>query len=113
MRYGPYAAAIAVAAALSALPLYAADDEVARGREIAIRVCASCHQVTATQDFPPDVPVPNGAVPTASFFDMAETRGDDPAYLRKMILSPHYPMPTREWSERDLKAIVAYIQSLR
>jgi cytochrome c len=103
----------AAAAALLMPGSEASAGDVNRGREIAIQVCSSCHQVTATQVLPPDVPVPDGSVPTASFFDMAETRGDDPEYLRKMILSPHYPMPARQWSERDLKAIVAYIQSLR
>jgi mono/diheme cytochrome c family protein len=95
------------------LPALATDDDVARGEAIAVKYCASCHQVRASQTLPPDVPVPNGVVPTASFFDMAETRGGDPAYLRKMILNPHYPMPSRPWEEADLRAIVAYIQSLR
>jgi mono/diheme cytochrome c family protein len=105
---------IAAAVAAFLMPkAAAAQGEVDRGRDIAIHICGSCHLVTAIQVQPPNVPVPNGSVPTASFFDMGETRGDDPEYLRKMILSPHYPMPARQWSERDLKAIVAYIQSLR
>jgi hypothetical protein len=33
--------------------------------------------------------------------------------LRQLILNPPHPMREQQWSEADLKAVIAYIQSLR
>ena len=86
-----------------------------RGRTIATEACASCHRVTAAQPLPPPVADPNEetTVPAPSFFAIARTHGGDPAYLRKAILTPHYPMREQDWTRADLDAVVAYIQSLQ
>jgi hypothetical protein len=46
-------------------------------------------------------------------FDIAAARGNDADHLRRTILAPPHPMREQQWSETDLKAVVAYIQSLR
>jgi hypothetical protein len=71
--------------------------------------------VKASQAIPPPVADPDSAtqIPAPSFLDIAASRGDDPDHLRRVILAPPHPMREQQWSETDLKAVVAYIRSLR
>ena len=96
-----------------------ADDEDGHdalpGEQIAVEACSACHQVTARQVLPPPVMDPDerAQIPAPSFFEIAHTHGDDPGYLRNAILLPAHPMREQDWNDDDLKAVIAYIQSLR
>jgi mono/diheme cytochrome c family protein len=89
--------------------------QIAEGQAIATDACSACHQVTRGQKRPAPVPDPHESVLVAapSFMEIAVNHGSDKAYLRAAILRPHYPMREQDWLEGDLRAVIAYIQSLR
>lgn len=117
---------IAITAALAATSLYAcqpveprpmetagtppaaAENLVARGREVARGWCADCHRIDPTQR---RVARPRMNAP--SFVDVANRHGQSATALRQFSDELHLPMPTfRLWDdERD--AVVAYIMTLR
>ena len=89
--------------------------QIREGRAIAIDACSACHQVTPGQKRPAPVPDPHESVLVAApgFAEIAKNHGSDEAYLRAAILRPHYPMREQDWLESDLRAVIAYIESLR
>lgn len=115
MRYTRYIGLMsaAVVAALMVLPVRAGANDVTLGETIATEACSSCHQVKRDQAIPPPVPNPDAAtqVPAPSFLDIA-ARDHGADQLRALILNPPHPMREQHWNEADLKAVIAYIQSL-
>ncbi len=92
----------AAAMAVTILPGHAAD--IAHGRALAQRWCASCHVVSADQkeanaDAPPFTTIAHMSI--------------SPQALAYFLLDPHPKMPTLPLSRIAADDIVAYIQSLK
>jgi mono/diheme cytochrome c family protein len=88
---------------------------ISNGKAIAIDACSACHRVTAQQKPPPPVfDIDEQAkILAPDFRTIARRRGTNPVWLRNFILAPRHPMREQDWNARDLKEVVAYIQSLR
>jgi mono/diheme cytochrome c family protein len=84
------------------------------GRDRAIEDCSACHQVTASQKVPSPVADPDNEewVPAPSFAQVAEKYKGHERELRAFIVTPDHPMKEQEFLDTDLKAIIAYINSL-
>jgi mono/diheme cytochrome c family protein len=74
-----------------------------RGRTLAAAWCAGCHQTAATEPASDRAP---------SFVTLAETRGEDLAYVRAWLFDPHPPMEGIRLSSHEIDDVVAYLQSL-
>jgi mono/diheme cytochrome c family protein len=84
------------------LPAFAAD--VAAGKDLAARWCASCHLIAADQN-----PVPTVA---PSFAAIGRRPGFDVNRLAKSMQFPHPAMPGRELAREQADDIAAYIATL-
>ena len=81
--------------------------EIARGQEIAERVCAGCHAIDGAKG-----PVIQGTdVP--SFRAIAGRPNHTPERLQAVIMAPHRPMPTIPLEMSEIRDVVAYILSLK
>lgn len=79
--------------------------DIARGQEIAERVCAGCHTIngpkgTAITDVPSFRAIAGRPNPTAQ-------------RLEAFIMTPHRPMPGIPLELSEIRDVVAYILSLR
>jgi mono/diheme cytochrome c family protein len=81
--------------------------DVARGKEIAERVCAGCHAVNDK----PGSQVQGTDVP--SFRALAQRPLRTPESLQAFIMTPRHPMPAIPLELREIRDVVAYIQSLK
>lgn len=52
-------------------------------------------------------------VAARSFMDIVADSAKDAAYLRNVIVRPHYPMKEQRFTPEDLEMVVAYMLSLR
>jgi mono/diheme cytochrome c family protein len=99
-----------VAAALSFLALPASAQsgpgDPSRGRELAERLCAICHNVDAS-------PGNIAKSDVSSFYSMANRPGQSQERLVGGIVFPHPEMPTISFTNRDLKDLVAYVMTLK
>jgi mono/diheme cytochrome c family protein len=80
---------------------------VARGKEIAERVCAGCHAIDGHQGgtvMGTDVP---------SFRSLARKPYRTPESLQAYIMTPRHPMPAIPLELNEIRDIVDYIQSLK
>ena len=103
MRHLPIALALALSAAA---PLTTLSQETAEeGEEVARRWCANCHLVAADQL------LASGAAPTFSSI-AAETEGDFD-WLAPFLADPHPAMPRMSLSRQEIRALGAYLTSLR
>lgn len=98
---------IAGAFALTATAAWSASDRVARGRLLVQRYCAGCHSVTRT-----------GASPHAAAPPFRELHDRYPVdslaeALAEGILVGHPAMPEMKFPPGDVKAILAYIDSIQ
>jgi mono/diheme cytochrome c family protein len=93
-----------LAAPLSVAGPAFAQGDVAEGRRIAQRWCASCHVVG------PDTRGGDAAPP---FLALANDPRKTEDYLRNWIRNPHPPMPNFNLARRDIDDLVAYIRTLR
>jgi mono/diheme cytochrome c family protein len=80
---------------------------VARGKQIAERVCAGCHAI----DDPQGNTVQGTDVP--SFIALAGRPGRTPERLKAFIMTPRHPMPAIPLELSEIRDIVAYIESLK
>lgn len=87
----------------------------ADGAALARDACSACHQVSAGQKPPPPVfdLDQEARIAAPSFMKIARDPRKDAAYLRKVIIRPHYPMKEQVYDDEDLDGIIAYILSLR
>jgi mono/diheme cytochrome c family protein len=81
-----------------------AGDPVA-GREVAVKWCASCHDVT------PEQKTAQAGIP--SFMKIANLKGVTPDSLIAIQTMPHRPMLDLDLSRKIKRDIAAYILSLR
>ena len=77
----------------------------ANGKEIARRVCVTCHVVT------PDQKNGNDQVPT--FMAIAEKYANKRDFLQAFLVEPHRPMPDLALTRQEVQDLIAYIESLR
>lgn len=103
-------AALQVAAALGlAAPVAYGETKaaVARGQEIAERLCAGCHAIDGRQGSR----VQGTDVP--SFRALANRPFRTPERLQAIIMTPRHPMPAIPIELSEIRDVVAYIQSLK
>jgi len=80
---------------------------VARGQEIADRVCSGCHAMDGRQGSTiqgTDVP---------SFRALASRPYRTPESLQGFIMTPRHPMPAIPLELNEIRDVVAYIRSLK
>ncbi len=87
-----------------AQPALAADPDAERGRELALRWCASCHVV--------DADAPGGDAGPA-FATLVNRLGRTEEELRVWLSDPHPPMPEMNLSGVEIDDILAHILSLK
>jgi mono/diheme cytochrome c family protein len=80
---------------------------VARGKEIAERVCAGCHAMPDGQGSK----VQGTDVP--SFLAIAGRPARTPENLQVFIMTPRHPMPAIPLELGEIRDVVAYIESLK
>jgi mono/diheme cytochrome c family protein len=73
------------------------------GRTIAQNRCSSCHVVESNL---------KGGDTAAPFSEIARKHGNDTAWIRAWLTSPHPPMQGMALSREEIDDIVAYLQSL-
>jgi mono/diheme cytochrome c family protein len=100
----PLAAALALVCAEAGPQTPAA---IARGKEIAGRVCAGCHAIDNGQGSK----VQGTDVP--SFRSIAGRPGRTPESLQAFIMTPRHPMPAIPLELSEIRDVVAYIESLK
>jgi mono/diheme cytochrome c family protein len=83
---------------------FAAGDSL-KGRELAQRLCATCHVVGSGEA---GTAVPG--VPT--FAAIANHKGQTPERLAGLIIIPHPPMPAVQLTMPEIRDVIAYIRSL-
>jgi mono/diheme cytochrome c family protein len=77
----------------------------ARGKQLAERLCATCHLVDASQE------QANADVP--SFHEIAGKTGQTAGAIMAHIVLPKHPMPTIPLTKSELADLAAYIMNLR
>jgi mono/diheme cytochrome c family protein len=77
-----------------------------RGRELAERICSSCHNVRAD-------PAATLMSDVVSFASVANRPGVTAEMLAGRIIVPHPAMPDVQLSVRELRDVIAYILSLK
>lgn len=80
--------------------------DAAAGRQLAERLCASCHNVSAGAS-----PTINADVP--SFASIAGRPGASAEYLAGRIIIPHPAMPETQLTVAEIRNVIAYIVSLK
>jgi cytochrome c len=100
-----FAIVAAVAALVGAAQAAADPAQVARGRALAERWCATCH-ATAPGRASPEPGIP-------SFVQMAADPENTRASLRQFIMLPHFEMPPQTLTSAEIDDVIAYILSLR
>lgn len=88
---------------------------MSRGEQIALDICAACHQVASDQEFPPLL-----QKPAPSFREIADRPGTSARSLAHFIDSTHWNyetipmrMPNPMLTPEDTAAVARYILSLR
>jgi len=79
--------------------------DVANGKELAEKLCASCHAV--------DGPSPSGNSDIPSFKAAANREGQTLEALANWLTSPHPPMPNLHLSRQEIRDLGGYVFSLR
>ena len=97
--------AAALAAPVEALAPPLVGNGHSLGRQVAIEICSSCHQVTEGQ------PLPRQNVP--SFIDIANMPSTTALSLKVFLRSNHKGMPNLIVSDSDSDDLVDYILNLK
>ena len=82
-----------------------APGDIAAGRDIALRSCASCHAVSGGPAVTTDT------APT--FVAIARDPKRDRSNVAAWLMDPHGPMPNFQLSVREITDLTAYINSLK
>ena len=96
-------AATAVVIAVGSLATAQAPGDAARGKVLAERACAGCHQVEGTSQIT--------AAPSLS--EIARRPYNAPERLQAFIMTPHRPMSALPLEVSEVRDIVAYVHSLK
>jgi mono/diheme cytochrome c family protein len=98
----------------SAVSVARAEDKVAAGHELALKVCSACHVVAKDQDLAPIL-----RPPAPSFFAIAHRLEITEAFLRQFLSAPHgnrgksLKMPNPQLVYYQIDEVVAYMLSLK
>jgi mono/diheme cytochrome c family protein len=76
------------------------------GRDVAIKLCASCHAIERDAKVVPRADIPG-------FHAIAIAPGMSPDRLAAAIILPHPEMPGIALTRAEIRAVIAYIMSLR
>lgn len=87
--------------AIASMPAMA---DALQGEVIAERWCASCHLVGPGQDVASDQ--------VASFVEIAQRDDLTAETLGDFLRSPHPPMPDLQLTHNEIRALIAYIETL-
>ncbi len=76
--------------------------------------CSTCHQVTRSQKPPQPVFDADEAryISAPSFAVIAKKYRGRSQALGRVIRDPKHPMPEQDWDARDLRDVIAYLQSI-
>ncbi len=80
----------------------AAQDQIDDGKVLATKLCSSCHVVNGTK---------SGSDTAPPFATIAANRDDD--FLHTLLIKPHGKMPPVDLTNKEIDAIIAYIESLK
>src|SRR6516164_6629974 len=89
-------------------------DDVRKGRELAILVCANCHVAASSQPFEPIL-----QPPAPSFESIAQCESISADWVQTFLATTHRGldnprgMPNPELLESQIKQVAAYLLSLR
>lgn len=101
---------VSMAACLSVVsnPTFAqvAEPSATRGRELAVRLCSSCHVVDGAA---------TAAVPESigTFRGIANSPGQSAERISNILILPHLPMPDNQLTRDEIQDILAYLETLR
>lgn len=79
--------------------------DAARGRQIALSLCATCHAPAADRGGQANADIMS--------FQAIARRGASAEYLAGRIIIPHPPMPDTQLKVSEIRDVIAYILSLR
>ncbi len=101
---------VATAACLSAVShgafVHALEPSATRGRELAVRLCSSCHVVSGAAT----AAVPEGI---GTFRGIANRPGQSAERISNVLILPHLPMPDNQLTRDEIQDILAYLETLR
>jgi mono/diheme cytochrome c family protein len=97
-------APVAVVIATGSVANAQAPGDGARGKVLAERACAGCHQIEGTSQ---------GTVAAPSLSDIARRPYNTPERLQAFIMTPHRPMPGLPLEVSEVRDIVTYVHSLK
>jgi mono/diheme cytochrome c family protein len=106
MRFPSIAAAALCTAVVSGSSFAQPGGNAHRGRELAARLCVTCHVIDRTPSGPVRADVP-------SFPAIAGRPGSTAEYLAGKIIVPHPAMPGVALTADEIRDIVAYIVTLK
>jgi mono/diheme cytochrome c family protein len=75
------------------------------GKDLAMRLCANCHLVSASQE--------HANVDVPSFNEIANKETQTAGAIMAHIMLPKHPMPTIPLTQSELADLAAYILSMR
>ncbi len=77
-----------------------------RGRDIAQRLCSSCHLM-------PDAPSSGVIVGIPTLTAIANRPGQTGQRIETVLINPHLPMPDTHLTSGEIKDIIHYLETLR
>ncbi len=95
--------ACAIMFALAACGKGEAAGDREEGQHLARQWCSSCHSVDDTQE---------GSDAAPAFSNIAISRGEDVAWVKAWLSSPHPAMPDMNLSREEVDDIISYLSSL-
>jgi mono/diheme cytochrome c family protein len=102
------AAAISIGVLLATAPAYAQTAQIdqERGRDLATRFCATCHDIGSGAATMPRPEIPSFAV-------IARRPNNTAERIAGAIIIPHPAMPEVQLTMGEIRSLVAYILSLK
>lgn len=81
------------------------EPSAARGRELALRLCANCHLVDGSAKAAPEG--------IGTFRGIANRPGQSADRISNTLILPHMPMPDTQITRDEIQDILAYLETLR
>ena len=81
------------------------EPSAARGRELAVRLCANCHLVDGSRKSAPEG--------IGTFRGIANRPGQTADRISNTLILPHMPMPDTQITREEIQDILAYLETLR
>jgi cytochrome c len=81
------------------------EPSAARGRQLAMRLCANCHLVDGSGKAAPEG--------IGTFRGIANRAGQSADRISNTLILPHIPMPDTQITREEIQDILAYLETLR